>query len=161
MFAKIIAAIKNFIKSVFAKAPKEVVPETKVEVEVEAAQESKAFDPSKFTMPARSYALCGVLGRGDDQDKLKERFGSNWKRIPGCDNVLFAADRKNNIQLTLKLDATGEPIEFAVYLEPSVEDFKTKFLAGQYMDAGFHQINPKYKYIGLQVVEVLKAEGVW
>lgn len=118
------------------------------------------FDPTRFTMAPRSYALCGVLGRGDDQDELNKRFGSHWKRIPGHSRVLYAADKVNNVQMTLLLTAAGEPIEFAVYTEESFDLFKEQF-GKETMDCTYHTIDPLYKHMGLQVVKVLKEQDFW
>lgn len=155
MFAKIIAAIKNFFKAVFGKAS--VKPQ---EAKEEVAKPAGVFDPAKFTMPARSYQFTGVLGRGDDQDKLKERFGtSHWRKVPGHDRVFFVNDKTRDLQLTLLVDSHGEPIEFAVYTEKFAE-FKEQFGKVTF-DCTYHKIDPVYKYMGLQVVEVLKAQELW
>ena len=116
----------------------------------------------QFTAPIPAIPFTGVLGRGDDQDLLKERFkGSFWKKFPEnrFPNVRYMNDSTRNLQLTLLLDSHGHPIEFAVYTERFV-DFKIGF-GTVTLDCTYHAIDPIYKHMGLQVVEVLKHQNLW
>ncbi len=116
-------------------------------------------------MPDQIIALCGVLGRGDDQDELNKRFGSFWRKMKfkaeGNDkNIYYIKDEANNIQMTLWV-LSGAPFEFAIYLEDSFESFRKAFEAGEVLDCTYHRIDSMYKHIGLQVVKVLKEQDLW
>jgi len=109
--------------------------------------------------------LCGGLGRGYWVDDFAAIFGTHWKSTP-FEGVWYIGT--NGCQFTIRaLPPTFNRAylswDIAWYDFPTLTEFKELFKAQTGETAGnatYFTSNPKYKYLYLDIKEIMENNGV-
>ena len=94
------------------------------------------------------------------RNKFVERFGMAWTRIPKCHDVFVLFDRKHDrVCFTYKFSSD----EIAIYPGVTRKEFISSWEGSRALIGGnavYREVDPKFKYHYLQMLEMMKNSGV-
>jgi len=99
--------------------------------------------------------LVGGIGDGGPVDD----FHRDWK-MKKCLQTVWVIGRRDNSPGCFSVVRLGEGWDIAWYCEETPKDISTGLKGGTTYDAMYFTSNPIYKYLCLDLIEILKKEAV-